>query len=107
VKESRIIFTVRCRGGRRCTDDVAKFRRADGTASSVEIGAPSNKAVKLSDFLQRTVSPSRSADEDGRKGFLKELLQAFSNDQMIVHKEGLFLTHSVQTEVASKKPSSM
>jgi hypothetical protein len=105
--ESRIIFTVRCRGGRRCTDDVAKFRRADGTASSVEIGAPSNKAVKLSDFLQRTVSPSRSADEDGRKGFLKELLQAFSNDQMIVHKEGLFLTYSVQTEAASKKPSSM
>jgi hypothetical protein len=107
VKESRIIFTVRCRGGSRCTDDVAKFRCADGIASSVEIGAPSNKAVKLSDFLKRTVSPSRFADEDGRKGFLKELLQAFSNDRMIVHKEGLFLTYSVQTEAASKKPSSM
>jgi hypothetical protein len=85
----------------RCTNDVAKFSRADGIASSVEIGAPSNKAVKLSDFLKRTVSPSR------RKGFLKELLQAFSNDRMIVHKEGLFLTYSVQTEAASKKPSSM
>jgi hypothetical protein len=35
------------------------------------------------------------------------LLQAFSNDRMIVHKEGLFLTHSAQTEAASKKPSSM
>ena len=59
------------------------------------------------DLLKHTVSPGRHADQDGRKGFLKELLQAFSNDRMIVHKEGLFLTYSVQTEAASKKPSSM
>jgi len=48
------------------------------------------------DLFKHTVSPARHADQDGRKGFLKELLQTISNDRMIVHKEGLFLTHSVQ-----------